>query len=110
MDKEKAKWVTIGKAAKYIGVSPDTLRRWEKRGKIKAFRSPTNRRYYTKKQLKQVMEGKIVKPQVMAMPLAKITSPDFLLKFKKTTKLILIGFFSLIAAAVISFLIFSFLF
>ncbi|MFC1790468.1 MerR family DNA-binding transcriptional regulator [Patescibacteria group bacterium] len=42
---------TIGDAAKYIGVSRDTLRRWEKKGKITPFRSPSNRRYYTKEQL-----------------------------------------------------------
>jgi excisionase family DNA binding protein len=55
MAENKAQWVSIGEAAKYLGVSRDTLRRWEKRGKIKAIRSPTNRRYYTKKQLNEIM-------------------------------------------------------
>lgn len=50
-----SQWMSIGQAAKYLGVSRDTLRRWEKAGKIKAFRSPTNRRYYTKKQLYELI-------------------------------------------------------
>ncbi len=57
MEKEETKgqWLTIGPAAKYLGVSRDTLRRWEKKGKIKAVRSPTNRRYYTERMLDEVM-------------------------------------------------------
>lgn len=50
-----AEFIPIGEAAKYIGVSRDTLRRWEKAGKIKPQRSPTNRRYYTKSQLDQLI-------------------------------------------------------
>lgn len=49
------RWLSIGKAAKYLGVSRDTLRRWEKRGKIKSVRSPSNRRYYTQNQLDQII-------------------------------------------------------
>jgi len=61
MGNEK-KVIAIGEAAKYLGVSRDTLRRWEKRGRLKALRSPTNRRYYTKEQLDRLMSGeKIVK-------------------------------------------------
>lgn len=52
-----SQWISIGKAAQYLGVSHDTLRRWEKKGKIKALRSPTNRRYYIKKELDLIMSG-----------------------------------------------------
>ena len=41
----------IGDAAKYIGYKPNTLQRWDREGKLKAYRTPTNRRYYTKEQL-----------------------------------------------------------
>jgi predicted site-specific integrase-resolvase len=33
-----------------IGVSVKTLQRWDREGILKAFCSPTNRRYYTHKQ------------------------------------------------------------
>ena len=36
--------------ADMIGVSVKTLQRWDNDGKLKAHRSPTNRRYYTHKQ------------------------------------------------------------
>ena len=36
--------------AEMIGVSVKTLQRWDKEGKLKAYRTPTNRRYYTHKQ------------------------------------------------------------
>ena len=34
--------LTIRKAAKVLGVSPDTLRRWDKSNKLKANRHPMN--------------------------------------------------------------------
>lgn len=59
MDKNNSRFVSIGEAAKYLGVSRDTLRRWEKRGKLTPLRSPTNRRYYTKTQLDEALSGKV---------------------------------------------------
>jgi predicted site-specific integrase-resolvase len=36
--------------AEMIGMSVKTLQRWDESGKLKAFRTPTNRRYYTHQQ------------------------------------------------------------
>lgn len=41
------KLLSIGEAAEYLNVSIDTLRRWEKRGKIEPLRSPGNHRYFS---------------------------------------------------------------
>jgi excisionase family DNA binding protein len=38
--------ISIGKAANILGVSKETLRRWEKLGKIKVIRTPQNHRRY----------------------------------------------------------------
>jgi DNA-binding transcriptional MerR regulator len=46
-----------GQFAKRIGVSIETLKQWDKNGTLKAFRYPTNRRYYTEEQAKQILEG-----------------------------------------------------
>lgn len=51
-------WVSISEAAKYLRISKDTLRRWEKEKIIKAYRSPTNRRYYRKEELEYVFSRK----------------------------------------------------
>ena len=40
----------IGKFADMIGVSYQTLQRWDREGILKAHRTPTNRRYYTYQQ------------------------------------------------------------
>jgi putative resolvase len=37
----------IADFAKMIGVSVKTLQRWDRKGILKAYRTPTNRRYYT---------------------------------------------------------------
>ena len=39
--------------AKEIGVSVETLRRWDRTGKLKAKRTPSNHRYYTEEDLAQ---------------------------------------------------------
>lgn len=46
-----------GQFAKKIGVSIETLKQWDKNGTLKAFRYPTNRRYYTDEQAQQILEG-----------------------------------------------------
>jgi len=53
-------YLTIKEAAKYLRVSKDTLRRWEKKKILKPFRSPTGWRYYSKRQLDYVF---IQKPE-----------------------------------------------
>jgi len=50
--KEKNKnLLTINKTAKFLGVSIDTLRRWDSKGKLKAIRSSGGHRYYSREQL-----------------------------------------------------------
>ena len=43
--------LNMGKAAEYLGVSIDTLRRWDKTGKLPANRTSGGHRYYSKLQL-----------------------------------------------------------
>jgi len=47
----KKPWYSIGEASRLLGVSPDTLRRWEKQEKITCFRTAGNRRRYSKEAL-----------------------------------------------------------
>jgi excisionase family DNA binding protein len=48
--------LTIGEAANFTNLSIDTLRRWEKRGKIIAYRSPGGHRYFNKRELTNVFK------------------------------------------------------
>jgi excisionase family DNA binding protein len=51
IDPNKEILLSIGEAADYLGVSIDTLRRWEKKDKIIALRSPGGHRYFKQKDL-----------------------------------------------------------
>ena len=47
-----SQYLTIGEAATCLGVSKDTLRRWDRNGKLKARRHPVTRyRLYVKSEL-----------------------------------------------------------
>ena len=41
--------------AELLGVSVKTLQRWDKKGLLVAYRTPTNRRYYTHEQYIEYM-------------------------------------------------------
>jgi DNA (cytosine-5)-methyltransferase 1 len=45
--------VTVNEAAKVIGVSPDTIRRWDKKGLIKAHRSDLNYRLFNSDEIQR---------------------------------------------------------
>lgn len=47
----EANRLSIGKAAKYLGVSIDSLRRWDKNGVAVSHKSPGGHRYFIKSEL-----------------------------------------------------------
>jgi len=51
-------YMTVKEAANYLGVSADTLRRWDRSGKVKAIRHPVNRyRLYLRDELAEVLKN-----------------------------------------------------
>ncbi|MGE5041345.1 MAG: MerR family DNA-binding transcriptional regulator, partial [Candidatus Levyibacteriota bacterium] len=50
---DKKNFLSISKAAKYLGVSIDTIRRWDAKGKLKGTRLDGKNRYFTKEDLSQ---------------------------------------------------------
>ena len=51
-------YLTVGEAADFLGVSKDTLRRWDRAGKLKARRHPISRyRLYTRDELETFLAG-----------------------------------------------------
>lgn len=100
------KWLAIGDASKYLGVSRDTLRRWERKGKIKAVRSPTNRRYYTKKQLDELMAGKVREQKKEKGEGTQVSTKR---RGRRILKLIIVAGLSFLIAAFIAFLVQFFL-
>ena len=47
--------ISIGKAAKILGVHPDTLRNWESQDKITSLRTPGNHRRYRKDDINKLV-------------------------------------------------------
>lgn len=50
-DPEHDGWLSIGEAASLLGLSIETLRRYDASGRLKAFRSPGNQRRYRRSQI-----------------------------------------------------------
>ena len=51
-----AKDLTLGEAARAIGVSTDTLRRWERAGKLRTKRDASNRRLVPRREIERLSE------------------------------------------------------
>ena len=49
------KTYNVSEAAEKIGVSVKTLQRWDRDGKLVASRTPSNRRFYTESQLREIL-------------------------------------------------------
>ena len=47
--------IDIKKASELLGVSKSTLRRWEKEGKIKSYRTIGRHRRYNEEELKKIL-------------------------------------------------------
>lgn len=52
----KARDLTLGEAAKEIGVSADTLRRWERAGKLRTKRDDRNRRLVSRSEVNRLAQ------------------------------------------------------
>ncbi|OGM14282.1 hypothetical protein A3A76_00225 [Candidatus Woesebacteria bacterium RIFCSPLOWO2_01_FULL_39_23] len=63
VDIEPNKLLSIGEAAEYLGVSIDTLRRWEARGRIVPLRSPGGHRYFSKNDLDSLFNKKYTRDE-----------------------------------------------
>src|SRR5438552_1484238 len=49
-------WLTLGQAAKYLGVAQSTIRKWSDQGRVPAFYTPGGHRRYRKGDLDQFLE------------------------------------------------------
>jgi excisionase family DNA binding protein len=68
-------WLTLGQAAKYLGVAQSTIRKWTDSGRVPAFKTPGGHRRYRQRDLDSFLEhsGQTVEP---AGPLVLIVDDD----------------------------------
>jgi molybdopterin-binding protein len=57
---------SAGEAARTLGISLDTLRRWDTQGRIKTRRDPSNRRIVSAKEIERLRGGARAEHQVSA--------------------------------------------
>ena len=67
--------VSIGAAAKELGVSRDTLRRWEAAGKIEVERTPNGHRRYDLAKLLSILPPKVPAERI-TLAYARVSSQD----------------------------------
>jgi DNA (cytosine-5)-methyltransferase 1 len=69
-------YLTIREAADLLGVSPSTLRAWDRAGKLKAVRNPMNRyRLYRREDLDALLAGLATGKQAGSAKRARTAAP-----------------------------------
>lgn len=63
----------VSQMAEKLNVSVITLQRWDREGRLKAFRTPTNRRYYTQEQLDSLL-GENCQDKKLVIGYARVSS------------------------------------
>ena len=53
---EPTEWMTLGQAAKYLGVAQSTIRKWSDLGRVPAFYTPGGHRRYRRSDLDTFLE------------------------------------------------------
>ena len=69
-------WLTLGQAAKYLGVAQSTMRKWSDVGRVSAFYTPGGHRRYRKRDLDAFLERSGPGTPVQAGPLVLVVDDD----------------------------------
>ena len=73
-----ADWLTLGQAAKYLGVAQSTIRKWSDQGRLPAFYTPGGHRRYRRRDLDAFVSGSANSsgPRSRATPVVLIVDDD----------------------------------
>src|SRR4030042_95804 len=81
VEKKEKKNLSIGQAAKELGVSIQTLRRWDKNGLVKPSRTAGGTRLFSLESLQKLKVGKVVKEEAARLRVSvkfEPSNPEFL--------------------------------
>jgi excisionase family DNA binding protein len=67
-------WLTLGEAARYLGVAQSTIRKWSDKGRVRAFYTPGRHRRYRREDLDAFLDSS--GPEASAGPLVLIVDDD----------------------------------
>jgi excisionase family DNA binding protein len=71
---DEADWLTLGQAARYLGVAQSTIRKWSDSGRVRAFKTPGRHRRYRRADLDAFLERSAPEPR--AGPVVLIVDDD----------------------------------
>ena len=60
-----APWLSLGPAARLVGVDPDTLRRWADAGQVEVFTTPGGHRRFERRALERMRDARRPRPAVV---------------------------------------------
>jgi excisionase family DNA binding protein len=69
-------WLTLGQAAKYLGVAQSTIRKWSDQGRLPAFYTPGGHRRYRRRDLDAFVSGSGTGARMRGNPLVLIVDDD----------------------------------
>ena len=75
--------IQVNQVLELLKIKYDTLRSWDKKGILKAYRTPTNRRYYTRAQINDFLNKKTASNDNVILKVS--LKKDTYLKLKKKT-------------------------
>lgn len=67
-------WLTLGQAARYLGVAQSTIRKWSDSGRVRAFKTPGRHRRYRRGDLDAFLERSL--PDARSGPVVLIVDDD----------------------------------
>lgn len=73
---EPADWLTLGQAAKYLGVAQSTIRKWSDLGRVPAFYTPGGHRRFRRRDLDMFLEHSGPAPREPTGPTILIVDDD----------------------------------
>ena len=69
-------WLTLGQAAKYLGVAQSTIRKWSDQGRVPAFYTPGGHRRYRRTDLDKFLESSGPGTRDQAGPMVLVVDDD----------------------------------
>ena len=67
-------WLTLGQAARYLGVAQSTIRKWSDNGRVRAFNTPGGHRRYRRGDLDAFLQRSA--PEARSGPIVLIVDDD----------------------------------
>src|SRR5260370_33285265 len=74
--RDDSEWLTLGQAARFLGVAQSTIRKWSDNGRVPAFYTPGGHRRYRRSDLETFLDRSVPGGKLKAGPLVLLVDDD----------------------------------